>query len=178
MGRRVYVPIHENRTNQLDSWIGKYTVRRMDASWMGVSSQQQRLAGETPPLCWGTSNEGCQAGRKICHAENQQHVVIQVVGQEGYPIYASVSRVATPPPPPPHMVWVQNLHFGYIFMEPAETHGIYNVLTSLASETVVFAAFCNTTLYTTTLIVLLLLLRRINPHSKSPHPPSHRGWRE
>ena len=54
------------------------------------------------------------------------------------------------------MVWVQNLHFGYIFMEPAETHGIYNVLTSLASETVVFAAFCNTTLYTTTLIVLLL----------------------
>ena len=69
-------------------------------------------------------------------------------------IYGSVSRVATPP----HMVWVQNLHFGYIFMEPAETHGIYNVLTSLASETVVFAAFCNTTLYTTTLIVLLLLL--------------------
>ena len=84
MGRRVYVPIHENHTNQLDSWIGKYTVRRMDASWMGVSSQQQRLAGETPPLCWGTSNEGCQAGRKICHAENQQHVIIQVVGQEGY----------------------------------------------------------------------------------------------
>ena len=73
----------KNHTNQLDSWIGKYTVRRMDASWMGVSSQQQRLAGETPPLCWGTSNEGCP-GRKICHAENQQHVVIQVVGQEGY----------------------------------------------------------------------------------------------
>ena len=101
MGRRVYVPIHENHTNQLDSWIGKYTVRRMDASWMGVSSQQQRLAGETPPLCWGTSNEGCPE-RKICHAENQQHVVIQVVGQEGYPIYASVSRVATPPHPPPY----------------------------------------------------------------------------
>ena len=30
-------------------------------------------------------------------------------------------------------------------MEPAKTHGIYNVLTSLVSETVVFAAFCNTT---------------------------------
>ena len=58
---------------------------------------------------------------------------------------------------PPPMVWVQNLCFGYIFMEPAKTHGIYNVLTSSASETVVFAAFCNTTLYTTTLIVLLLL---------------------
>ena len=41
-------------------------------------------------------------------------------------------------------------------MEPAKTHGIYTVLTSSASETVVFAAFCNTTLYTTTLIVLLL----------------------
>ena len=50
-------------------------------------------------------------------------------------------------PPPPPMVWVQNLHFGYIFMEPAKTHGIYNVLTSSASETVVFAAFCNTTVY-------------------------------
>ena len=48
--------------------------------------------------------------------------------------------------PPPPMVWVQNLHFGYIFMEPAKTHGIYNVLTSSASETVVFAAFCNTTI--------------------------------
>ena len=60
-------------------------------------------------------------------------------------IYGSVSRVANPPPPPPPMVWVQNLHFGYIFMEPAKTHGIYNVLTSLVSETVVFAAFCNTT---------------------------------
>ena len=72
-------------------------------------------------------------------------------------IYGSVSRVASPPPTP--MVWVQNLRFGYIFMEPAKTHGIYNVLTSSASETVVFAAFCNTTLYTTALIVLLLLLR-------------------
>ena len=41
-------------------------------------------------------------------------------------------------------------------MEPAKTHGIYTVLTSSASETMVFAAFCNTTLYTTTLIVLLL----------------------
>ena len=41
-------------------------------------------------------------------------------------------------------------------MEPAKTHGIYTVLTSSASETVVFAAFCNTTLYTATLIVLLL----------------------
>ena len=48
------------------------------------------------------------------------------------------------------MVWVQNLRFGHIFMEPAKTHGIYNVLTSSASETGVFAAFCNTTLYTTT----------------------------
>ena len=54
------------------------------------------------------------------------------------------------------MGWVQNLRFSYIFMEPAKTHGIYIVLTSSASETVVFAAFCNTTLYTTTLIVLLL----------------------
>ena len=54
------------------------------------------------------------------------------------------------------MGWVQNLRFSYIFMEPAKTHGIYTVLTSSASETVVFAAFCNTTLYTTTLIVLLL----------------------
>ena len=63
-----------------------------------------------------------------------------------------------PTPPPPPMVWVQNLRFGYIFMEPAKTHGIYNVLTSSASETVVFAAFCNTTLYTTTLIIVLLLL--------------------
>ena len=60
------------------------------------------------------------------------------------------------PPPPPRMGWVQNLRFSYIFMEPAKTHGIYTVLTSSASETVVFAAFCNTTLYTTTLIVLLL----------------------
>ena len=48
-------------------------------------------------------------------------------------------------PPPPPMVWVQNLHVGYIVMEPAKTHGIYNVLTSSASETVVFAAFCNIT---------------------------------
>ena len=24
--------------------------------------------------------------------------------------------------PPPHMVWVQNLRFGYIFMEPVKTH--------------------------------------------------------
>ena len=48
--------------------------------------------------------------------------------------------------PPPPMVWVQNLHFGYIFMEPAKTHGIYNVLTSSAYETVVFAAFCKTTI--------------------------------
>ena len=71
-------------------------------------------------------------------------------------IYAAVSRVATPPPPP--LVWVQNLHFGYIFVEPAETHGIYNVLTSLASETVVLTAFCNTTLYTTTTTLILLLL--------------------
>ena len=54
------------------------------------------------------------------------------------------------------MGWVQNLRFSYIFMEPAKTHGIYTVLTSSASETVVFAAFCNTTLYTATLIVLLL----------------------
>ena len=61
-----------------------------------------------------------------------------------------------PVPPPPRMGWVQNLRFSYIFMEPAKTHGIYTVLTSSASETVVFAAFCNTTLYTTTLIVLLL----------------------
>ena len=79
------------------------------------------------------------------------------------------------PPPPPRMGWVQNLRFSYIFMEPAKTHGIYTVLTSSASETVVFAAFCNTTLYTTTLIVLLLqkqqqlllLLPRVmyvNPH--------------
>ena len=60
------------------------------------------------------------------------------------------------PVPPPRMGWVQNLRFSYIFMEPAKTHGIYTVLTSSASETVVFAAFCNTTLYTTTLIVLLL----------------------
>ena len=96
-------------------------------------------------------------------------------------IYGSVSRVANPPPPPP-MVWVQNLRFGYIFMEPAKTHGIYNVLTSSASETVAFAAFCNTTLYTTTLIivvvvvvVVLLLLLRINPHSKSPPPPLPQG---
>ena len=107
-------------------------------------------------------------------------------------IYGSVSRVANPPPP---MVWVQNLRFGYIFMEPAKTHGIYNVLTSSASETVVFAAFCNTTLYTTTLIVLLLLLLllqlqqqqqqqqqlllllrlRKNPQSKSPPPPLPQG---
>ena len=49
-------------------------------------------------------------------------------------------------PPPPPMVWVQNLHFGYIFMEPAKAHGIYNALTSTASESVVFAAFCNTTI--------------------------------
>ena len=61
-----------------------------------------------------------------------------------------------PVPPPPRMGWVQNLRFSCIFMEPAKTHGIYTVLTSSASETVVFAAFCNTTLYTTTLIVLLL----------------------
>ena len=112
-------------------------------------------------------------------------------------IYGSVSRVANPPPPP--MVWVQNLRFGYIFMEPAKTHGIYNVLTSSASETVVFAAFCNTTLYTTRLIVLLLLLLllqlqqqqqqqqqlllllllllrlRKNPQSKSPPPPLPQG---
>ena len=60
------------------------------------------------------------------------------------------------PPPPPRMGWVQNLRFSYIFMEPAKTHGIYTVLTSSASETMGFAAFCNTTLYTTTLIVLLL----------------------
>ena len=63
---------------------------------------------------------------------------------------------ASQSPPPPRMGWVQNLRFSYIFMEPAKTHGIYTVLTSSASETVVFAAFCNTTLYTTTLIVLLL----------------------
>ena len=74
-------------------------------------------------------------------------------------------------------------------MEPAKTHGIYNVLTGSASETMVFAAFCNTTLYITThivvvvvvvvvvvLLLLLLLLRlRINPHSKSPPPPLPQG---
>ena len=68
----------------------------------------------------------------------------------------AASGLPVPPPPPPRMGWVQNLRFSYIFMEPAKTHGIYTVLTSSASETVVFAAFCNTTLYTTTLIVLLL----------------------
>ena len=48
------------------------------------------------------------------------------------------SRVASPPPP---MVWVQNLRFGYIFMEPAKKHMVfYNVLTSSASETVVFCS--------------------------------------
>ena len=69
-----------------------------------------------------------------------------------------------PVPPPPRMGWVQNLRFSYIFMEPAKTHGIYTVLTSSASETVVFAAFCNTTLYTTTLIVLLLQKQQQREH--------------
>ena len=74
-----------------------------------------------------------------------------------YNIYNIYDGGLRPPsPPPPRMGWVQNLRFSYIFMEPAKTHGIYTVLTSSASETVVFAAFCNTTLYTTTLIVLLL----------------------
>ena len=68
----------------------------------------------------------------------------------------AASGLPVPPPTPPRMGWVQNLRFSYICMEPAKTHGIYTVLTSSASETVVFAAFCNTTLYTTTLIVLLL----------------------
>ena len=71
-------------------------------------------------------------------------------------IYDGGLRPPSPPPHPPRMGWVQNLRFSYICMEPAKTHGIYTVLTSSASETVVFAAFCNTTLYTTTLIVLLL----------------------
>ena len=73
-------------------------------------------------------------------------------------LYAYIYMMAASglPVPPPRMGWVQNLRFSYIFMEPAKTHGIYTVLTSSASETVVFAAFCNTTLYTTTLIVLLL----------------------
>ena len=75
-----------------------------------------------------------------------------------YILYIYMVPCPVLPVPPPPMVWVQNLRFGYIFMEPAKTRGIYNVLTSSASETVVFAAFCNTTLYTTTLIVLLLLL--------------------
>ena len=96
-------------------------------------------------------------------------------------IYMVPCPVLPTPPPPPPMVWVQNLRFGYICMEPAKTRGIYNVLTSSASETVVFAAFCNTTLYTTTLIIVLLLLLllllrlRINPHSKSPPPPLPQG---
>ena len=71
-------------------------------------------------------------------------------------IYMMAASGLPVPPPPPRMGWVQNLRFSYIFMEPAKTHGIYTVLTSSASETVGFAAFCNTTLYTTTLIVLLL----------------------
>ena len=89
-----------------------------------------------------------------------------------------------PPPHPPPLVWVQNLHFGYIFMEPAETHGIYNVLTSLASETVVLTAFCNTTLYTTTTTLILLLLyyyyysyttTTTTTTSTTPQPHNHRG---
>ena len=84
-------------------------------------------------------------------AQNPTHLA----PSEGY-IYMMAAPGLPVPPPPPRMGWVQNLRFSYIFMEPAKTHGIYTVLTSSASETVVFAAFCNTTLYTTTLIVLLL----------------------
>ena len=55
-------------------------------------------------------------------------------------IYDGGLRPPSPPPPPPRMGWVQNLRFSYIFMEPTKTHGIYTVLTSSASETVVFAS--------------------------------------
>ena len=79
-----------------------------------------------------------------------------LIGLDLYIYIYMMAASGLPVPPPPRMGWVQNLRFSYIFMEPAKTHGIYTVLTSSASETVVFAAFCNTTLYTTTLIVLLL----------------------
>ena len=84
------------------------------------------------------------------------YVYIYIYKNKYIYIYIYDGGLRPPSPPPPRMGWVQNLRFSYIFMEPAETHGIYTVLTSSASETVVFAAFCNTTLYTTTLIVLLL----------------------
>ena len=76
------------------------------------------------------------------------------------------------------MVWVQNLRFGYIFMEPVKTHGIYNVLTSSASETVVFAALCNTTLSTTTsttTAAATTTTTTTTTTSPTPQPHNHRG---
>ena len=56
-------------------------------------------------------------------------------------VYIYDGGLRPPSPPPPRMGWVQNLRFSYIFMEPAKTHGIYTVLTSSASQTVVFAYY-------------------------------------
>ena len=124
-----------------------------------LSSRKLRLAGKS-------KGNLRAAGQCFCF---QWHGILK--GLRKY-IYGTGPGPCGPPPPPPPMVWVQNLHFGYIFMEPAKTHGIYNVLTSSASETVVFAAFCILPLYTTNHIVVLL---RINPHSKFPHPPPTGG---
>ena len=88
-------------------------------------------------------------------AQNPTHLA----PSEGYIYIYMMAAPGLPVPPPPEWVGSKTYvlaTFSYIFMEPAKTHGIYTVLTSSASETVVFAAFCNTTLYTTTLIVLLL----------------------
>ena len=91
-------------------------------------------------------------------------------------------RVPCCQPPPPHPPWYGSKTYvlaTFSWNPPKHmSHGIYNVLTSSASETVVFAAFCNTTLHTTTLIIVLLLLLlrlRINPHSKSSPPPLPQG---
>ena len=138
-----YVPVYAFMC-EIWFWIGIYCVQ-LDIAytyivalfflWMSLEKQPSYLC--VPQMGWIMI---------IWYIHTNNYKCIYMMAASGLPV----------PPPPPRMGWVQNLRFSYIFMEPAKTHGIYTVLTSSASETVVFAAFCNTTLYTTTLIVLLL----------------------
>lgn len=60
-------------------------------------------------------------------------------------------------------------HFSYIFMEPVNTYYIFNILTSSASEIVVFAIFCNT------IIIYYLYYITYKTHTVNPATPFHRG---
>ena len=60
--------------------------------------------------------------------------------------YEYMGPALGPGAPPPPQWYGSKTYILATFMEPAKAHGIYNVLTSTASETVVFAALCNTTI--------------------------------